>query len=95
MTRIYNLIIYYLSEMPKFSKTPKALSRNATRKPKRPTTLVLENRDPGIISYPQNTWAILKPVNNLDSLHLPYIFLTETFNCLGKFPDSAPTHHVT
>ncbi|CAB4399354.1 unnamed protein product [Rhizophagus irregularis] len=79
--------------MPKFSKTLKALSRNATRKPKRPTTLVLENRDPGIISYPQNTWAILKPVNNLDSLHLPYIFLTETFNCLGKFPDSAPTHH--
>ncbi|GBC00975.1 hypothetical protein RclHR1_04020001 [Rhizophagus clarus] len=74
-------------------KTPKALARNATRKPKRPVTLVLENRDPGIISYPQNTWAILKPVNNLDSLHLPYIFLTEPFNCLGKFPDSDPTHH--
>jgi hypothetical protein len=80
--------------MPKIPKIPKAIVRSATRKPKRPVTLVFENRDSGIISYPPNTWAILKPVNNLDSLHLPYIFLTETFNCLGKFPDSAPTHHV-
>ncbi|GES89893.1 serine/threonine-protein kinase chk2 [Rhizophagus clarus] len=92
----FNIITFYICQkMPKALKlkTPKALARNATRKPKRPVTLVLENRDPGIISYPQNTWAILKPVNNLDSLHLPYIFLTEPFNCLGKFPDSDPTHH--
>ena len=45
--------------------------------------------------YPQGTWAMLTPVDNADTTELPCIFLTEPFNCLGKFPDSIPAHHVT
>ncbi len=79
--------------MPKISKR----SRTVTKKPnrlarKRPEyKLVLEKTEPEFRSYPSNTWAILRPVDNAQ---LPFIFLTESFNCLAKSPDSTPNHHV-
>ena len=61
--------------------------------PKSPSSLVKRTcRTTKIKNYPQGTWAMLKPVNNS---HLPNIFLTEPFNCLGKFPSDIPAHHVT
>jgi hypothetical protein len=74
-------------------RTQRLSARRVNRTPRPRCRLVLENRDPEILDYPPNTWAILKPVDN-EHLNLPYIFLTETFNCLGKFPDSSPAHLV-
>ena len=69
--------------------------RKATRMPQAcPVRIALENSSPKIENYPQRTWAVLKPVDNVDVTYLPCIFLTEPFNCLGKFPDSTPAHHV-
>ena len=74
-------------------KSQKLSTRKVNKTSKPRCRLVLENRDPEILNYPPNTWAILKPVDNL-RLNLPYIFLTEPFNCLGTFPDSSPNHLV-
>ncbi|CAG8461255.1 15093_t:CDS:10 [Funneliformis mosseae] len=53
--------------------------------------LILENTEQVFRSYPKNTWAILRPVGN--NIFIPFIYLTDTFNCLGKFPDSTSNHH--